>query len=86
MADSKLHCPDCDTDVHVRTGGISNLNVHRDLKACRGNKTTKAQPPQKKEKLILSFFSRNSVQQTTPRVVSPPPHRVYGLPIRASES
>ena len=66
-------CPDCDTDVHVGTGGISNLNAHRNSKICRENKATKARPPQKKEKSILSFFSRNSIQKNTPLVVSPPP-------------
>ena len=29
-ADSKLHCEACDTDMHVGTGGTSNLNAHRD--------------------------------------------------------
>ena len=29
-ADSKLHCPDCDTDVHVGTGRISNSNGTRE--------------------------------------------------------
>ena len=43
MADSKLHCPDCDTDVYVGTGGISNLNAHWDSKTCQENKATKAQ-------------------------------------------
>ena len=38
------------------------------------------QPPQKKEKSILSFFSQNYVQQNTPRVVSPPP--VHAAPVR----
>ena len=79
MADSKLHCPDCDTNVHVGTGGISNLNVHNS-KTCQGNKTTKAQPPQKKEKSILNFSSQNSIQHNTPQVISPPP--VHAAPLQ----
>ena len=79
MADSKLHCPDCDTDVHVGTGGISNLNMHQDLKTCWESKATKAQPPQK-EKSTLSFFSQSSVQQNTPQVVLPPP--VHATPLQ----
>ena len=78
-ADSKLHCPDCDTDVHVGTGGISNLNVHQDSKTCQENNATKTQPLQKKEKSILNFFSQNSVQQNTPQVVSSPP--VHTAPV-----
>ena len=38
------------------------------------------QPLQKKEKSILSFFNWNSVQQNTPRVISPPP--VHAAPVR----
>ena len=46
MADSKLHCPDCNTDVLVVTGRISNLNEHRNSKTCRENKAPKVQPLQ----------------------------------------
>ena len=40
--DSKLHCEECDTHVHVGTSGMSNLNTHRDLKTCRENKAANA--------------------------------------------
>lgn len=71
-ADSKLHCEECDTDVHVGTGGMSNLNAHQGSKTCKENKAANALAPQKKEKSLFSFFSRKTVQQNTPRVTSPP--------------
>ena len=54
MADSKLHCLDCNTDVLVVTGRISNLS---NSKTYWENKVTKVQPLQKKEKLTLSWNS-----------------------------
>ena len=71
-ADSKLRCEECNADVHVGTSGMSNLNVHRDSKTCRENKTTNTLPPQKKEKSLLTFFSQKTIQQNTPQVASPP--------------
>ena len=35
LIDTRLCCPDCNTDVHVGTGGTSNLNVHRNSKVCK---------------------------------------------------
>ena len=62
-------------------GGIKSID--RNSKTCQENKSTKVQPPQppqKKEKSILNFFSRNSVQRNTPRVVLPPP--VHAAPLQ----
>jgi len=61
-ADSKLHCEACDTDVHVGTSRTSNLNTHRDSITCKENKAANALPPQKKDKSLLSFFSRKTIQ------------------------
>ena len=72
-ADSKPRCEECNADVHVGTGGMSNLNVHRDSKTCRENETANTLPPQKKEKSLLTFFSQKMIQQNAPRVASPPP-------------
>ena len=79
MADSKLRCEECNADLHVGTGGMSNLNAHRDSKTCRENKTANTLPPQKKDKSLLSFFSQKTIQQNAPRVASPPP--VHTAPI-----
>ena len=79
MADSKLHCEECNADVHVGTSGMSNLNAHRASKTCRENKTASTLPPQKKEKSLLTFFSQKTIQQNAPQVASPPP--VHAAPI-----
>ena len=78
-ADSKLRCEECYAEVHVVTGGMSNLNAHRDSKTCRENETANTLPPQKKEKSLLTFFSQKTIQQNAPRVASPPP--VHAAPI-----
>ena len=78
MADSKLRCEECNADVYVGTGGMSNLNVHRDSKTCRENKTANTLPPQKKEKSLFSFFSQKTIQQNA--LESPQLHQYTPLP------
>ena len=66
--------------MHVGTGGTSNLNVHRDSKTCKENKATNVLPPQKKDKSLLSFFSRKTIQENAPQVTLPPPVHATPFP------
>ena len=53
MADSKFHCKECNADVHVGTGGMSNLNAHQDSKTCRENKTANTLPHQEILEILI---------------------------------
>ena len=64
MIDTRLCCPDCNTDVHVSTGGTSNLNVHRNSKVCKDSQQAR-QLIQPQANLLLNFFSRKTSQDTT---------------------
>ena len=81
---SSLQCPDCEVDVHVGTGGGKNLELHRNSKTCKESQQVAARPAPKKDKSLLTFFSRNAQRLNAPRVASPP--LVHADPIPVPEA
>ena len=63
MIDTRLCCLDCNTDVHVGTGGTSNLNVHCNLKVCKDSQQAQLIQPQANS--LLNFFTQKTSQDTT---------------------
>ena len=59
MIDVRLCCLDCNTNVHVSTGGTNNLNAHCNLKVCKDREQAR-QLVQPQANSLLNFFSQKS--------------------------
>ena len=67
-SDSKLHCPECDKEISVGTGGKANLQQHIGLRTCQAAISSRWQ---QNIPSIHSFFGPN-IPQNPPTTSTPP--------------